>query len=78
MRSLEKKKLLTIITSNQLEEMILKRLTPHGTGGYTVVRARTSSVGGPRSETNSDSGYLQLNRRSSSIPSRRAARRGCG
>ena len=49
MRSLETKKLLTIITSNQLEEMILKRLTLHGIGGYTVVRAHGAGASGIQS-----------------------------
>lgn len=49
MRSLEQKKLLTIITSNQLEEMILKQLAKHEIGGYTVVRAHGAGASGIQS-----------------------------
>jgi len=49
MRSLEKKKLLTLITSNQLEEMILKRLAQYEIGGYTVVRAHGAGASGIQS-----------------------------
>lgn len=49
MRSLEQKKLLTLITSKQLEEMILKRLTPHGIGGYTVVTGHGAGATGIQS-----------------------------
>lgn len=49
MRSLEKTKLLTIITSKQLEEMILKSLTKCGIGGYTVVPAHGAGASGIQS-----------------------------
>jgi PII-like signaling protein len=49
MRSLETKKLLTLIASNQLEEMILKQMTQHDIGGYTVVRAHGAGASGIQS-----------------------------
>jgi PII-like signaling protein len=49
MRSLEQKKLLTIITSKQLEEMVLKKLAPHGIGGYTVVSGHGAGASGIQS-----------------------------
>ena len=49
MRALEQKKLLTIIASKQLEEMILKQLAPHGIGGYTVVSGHGAGASGIQS-----------------------------
>ena len=49
MRELEQKKLLTIITSQQLEKMILSRLRKHEIGGYTVATAHGAGANGIQS-----------------------------
>lgn len=49
MKRLEHKKLLTIITGGELEKKLIKAMTRHGIGGYTVVQAHGAGASGIQS-----------------------------
>lgn len=49
MRRLEQKKLLTVITAREIEKMLIKAMTRHGIGGYTIVQASGAGASGIQS-----------------------------